>query len=125
MRTILGPQCPVVTEVSVSLWQSIHHSVRCRAPQRELLNIFQWNCLVVHEKAGLWAMGAGPREGHQGKAFHPAIRHAQDVSEVSQYPLECFFVGDNIMFPVADMEYFQLSNIVSIHLGALPITGRI
>ena len=106
-------------------------------------------------------MGAGPSEGHQGTAYHSAIRHAQDVSEVSQSPLlftcnyrqpisintkilpcflrtlmvldtfcwlarlKCFFVGDNIMFPVADMEYFQLSNIVLIHLGALPITGRI
>ena len=32
-------------------------------------------------------MGAGPSEGHQGTAYHPALRHAQDVSEVSQSPL--------------------------------------
>ena len=32
-------------------------------------------------------MGAGPSEDHQGTAYHPALRHAQDVSEVSQPPL--------------------------------------
>ena len=32
-------------------------------------------------------MGTGPSEGHQGTAYHPALRHAQDVSEVSQPPL--------------------------------------
>ena len=48
------------------------------------LSILKW---AVHEKAALWVMGAGPSEGHQGKAYHPALRHAQDVSEVSQSPL--------------------------------------
>ena len=28
-------------------------------------------------------MSAGPSEGHQGMAYYPALRHAQDVSEVS------------------------------------------
>ena len=51
------------------------------------LDILEWDCLAVHEKAALWVMGAGPSEGHQGTAYHPALRHAQDVSEVSQSPL--------------------------------------
>ena len=28
-------------------------------------------------------MGAGPSEGHQGTVYHPALRYAQDMSEVS------------------------------------------
>ena len=32
-------------------------------------------------------MGDGPSGGHQDTAYHPALRHAQDVSEVSQFPL--------------------------------------
>ena len=32
-------------------------------------------------------MGTGPSEDHQDTAYHPALRHAQDVSEVLQPPL--------------------------------------
>ena len=32
-------------------------------------------------------MGSSPSEGHQGMAYHPALRHAQDVPELSQSPL--------------------------------------
>ena len=48
------------------------------APLRKCLNILEWNCLAVHEKAALWIMGT---------VYHPALRQAQDVSEVSQSPL--------------------------------------
>ena len=43
--------------------------------------------MAVHEKAALWVMGAGPSEGLQGTACHPALRRARDVSEVSKSPL--------------------------------------
>ena len=38
---VCEPQGPMVTQVSVSLWQSIHHSVPCSVPLRERLNILQ------------------------------------------------------------------------------------
>ena len=43
--------------------------------------------MAVHEKAALWVMVAGPSEGHQGTTYHSALRHAQDVPEISQSPL--------------------------------------
>ena len=39
------------------------------------------------EKAALWVLGAIHSEGHQGTTYHPALRHAQDVPEISQSPL--------------------------------------
>ena len=31
-------------------------------------------------------MGASHSEGNQGTAYHPALRHAQDVPDISQSP---------------------------------------
>ena len=55
-------------------------------PLRKRLHVLEWNCLAVHEKAALCIMCDGSSEGHQGTAYHPALRHTQDVSEVSQPP---------------------------------------
>ena len=65
---------------------SVYHNVPSSAPLRKRLNVLEWNYLAVHGKAALWIMGAGPSEGRQGTAYHPALGHAQDVSEVSQPP---------------------------------------
>ena len=54
---------------------------------RKHLNVLKRHCPAVNEKAALWAMVAGPSEGHQGTPCHPALRRAQDVPEVSQSPL--------------------------------------
>ena len=59
----------------VRLWQSVYHNVPGRAPLRKHLTIFKRNCLEVHEKAGLWVMGAGLSEGNQGTTYHSALRH--------------------------------------------------
>ena len=67
--------------------QSVYHSVPGSAPLRKRHNLFERNCLAVHEKAALLVMGAGASEGHQGTAYHSALRHAQYVSEVYQSPL--------------------------------------
>ena len=81
----------MVTEVQVNiivrLWQSVHHSVPSSAPLRKRLNVREWDCRAVHEKAALWVMGAIHSEGHQSTTYHPALRHAQDVPEISQSPL--------------------------------------
>ena len=59
----------------VRLWQSVYHNVPGSAPLRKHLNIFERNCLAVHEQSALWVMGAGPSEGHQGTAYHSSLRH--------------------------------------------------
>ena len=59
----------------VRLWQSVYHNGPGSAPLRKHLNIFERNCLPVHEKAALWVMGAGLSEGHQGTAYQSALRH--------------------------------------------------
>ena len=63
----------------VRLWQSVYHNVPGSAPLRKHLNIFKRNCLEVHDKAALWVMGAGLSEGHQGTAYHSALRHFNSV----------------------------------------------
>ena len=73
----------MITEISVCQWQPIHHGVPCS----ERFDILERDCLAVHEKAALRVMSASLSEGHQGTAYHPAVRHAEDVSEVSQSPL--------------------------------------
>ncbi len=65
----------------------VYNTVPCSAPLRTRLNISEWNCLAVHWMGALWVMSAGPNEDYQGMAYHPALRHAQDVSAVSQSPL--------------------------------------
>ena len=67
----------IVELLIVRLWQSVYHSVPGSAPLRKRPNMFERNCLAVHEKAALWVMGAGPSEGHQGTAYHSALRHVQ------------------------------------------------
>ena len=57
----------MVTEVSiiVRLWQSVHHSVPSSAPLRKRLNVREWDCRAVHEKAALcvtrWLLGPTAR----------------------------------------------------------------
>ena len=60
----------------VRLWQSVYHSAPSSAPLRKCLNVREWDCLAVHEKAILWALGAGLSEGHQDTAVgsHAACR---------------------------------------------------
>ena len=61
-------------------------SVPSSAPLRKRLNIREWDCLAVHEKAALWVMGASHSEGHQGTTYHPALRHEKTISN------DCFFL---------------------------------
>ena len=70
----------MVTEISVCQWQPIHHGVPCSVPLRERFDALERDCLAVHEKAALRVMNASLSEGHQGTAYHPALRHAEDVS---------------------------------------------
>ena len=64
-------------------WDSVPSS----APLHKRLNVREWDCRAVHEKAALWVLGAIHSEGHQGTTYHPALRHAHDVPEISQSPL--------------------------------------
>ena len=84
----LGPQGPMVTEVINCSYMAVDLTY-CSKPLCKRLNILEGNCLclAVHEKTALWVMGASHSEGHQGTAYHPALRHAQDVPEISQSPL--------------------------------------
>ena len=88
MTAILGPQGPMVTEevlllfVYGSRFTIVFHAVRRCASASMFANKIVW-----HEKAALWVVGANHSEDHQGTAYHPALRHAQDVPEISQYPL--------------------------------------
>ena len=59
----------------VRLWQSVYHNVPGSAPLRKHLNIFERNCLAVHEQSALWVMGAGLSKGHQGTAYRSSLRH--------------------------------------------------
>ena len=63
----------------VRLWQSVYHNVPGSAPLRKHLNIFERNCLAVHEQSALWVMGAGLSKGHQGTAYHSSLRHFNRV----------------------------------------------
>ena len=80
MSAILGPHGPMVTEVSQlfvygSRFTKLYHNVPGSAPLRKHLNIFERNCLAVHEQSALWVMGAGLSKGHQGTAYHSPLRH--------------------------------------------------
>ena len=80
MSAILGPHGPMVTEVSQlfvygSRFTKRYHNVPGSAPLRKHLNIFERNCLAVHEQSALWVMGAGLSKGHQDTAYHSPLRH--------------------------------------------------
>ena len=79
----IGATEPDGNTVSVNVWQSIHHSVPRSASTSIFLNGIVWQPM----KAAFRVMNPGLSEGHQGTAYHPALRHEPCVSNGSQSPL--------------------------------------